>query len=40
MREATDIVIRAMLENNKSDPDLPEAVQLLKEAGFTLDLGK
>lgn len=40
MREATDIVIKAMIENDNSDPDLPEAVQLLKEAGLTLDLGK
>lgn len=35
MREATDIVIRSMIMNDNSDPDLPEALELLKRAGFT-----
>ena len=40
LREATDTVINAMMTNDTSDPHLPDAVKLLKKAGWQLDLGQ
>lgn len=36
IRASADIVINAIMNNDKTDPDLPEAVETLRRAGWTL----
>ncbi len=40
MRGAADIVIDAMITNDRSNPYLEEALQMLHDAGITIELGK
>lgn len=40
IRQAADIVIHSMIMNDTSDPDLAEAFEILKHAGYTPSTGK